>query len=387
MTDDAFERSARRWMRAYPLWWRERRGGELLGVLEELADDGARRLDLRTGLSLVRGGWATRVRHRPPWHRVVLYRLGFTRLPAQFRWWAAQDIQGRFFPLREMTPSIGMLGVLIGLPFMWGPGRAQFSWLSLLGPLALAALSFVPAMDRRLRRLARERAFADRPSLSRLTDRPAPPAVPERLRPRRRSAARPGLARAAFVLGLGAFVLPVAAAVAPQRVDMVPCAVDGAGWCAESVVVAREPHVGGALVVWLALAVLAGAVVGVRAARRVRRASLPEQPFRQLAATRVPWGSLTATGAIGAVALGEATGALVQLFAAPLAGLCVVGLGLVGGQLHGLRGRGDVDAWALIDAWRVATSGVVLVDPPYRETIVLPAPPDPSRPTEGPVPG
>src|SRR5690606_35070768 len=161
MTDDAFERSARRWRRAYPLWWRERRGGELLGVLEELADDGARRLDLRTGLSLVRGGWATRVRHRPPWHRVVLYRLGFTRLPAQFRWWAAQDIQGRFFPLREMTPLIGMLGVLIGLPFMWGPGQAQFSWLSRLEPLTLAALSFVPAIDLRLRHPARDHACAD----------------------------------------------------------------------------------------------------------------------------------------------------------------------------------------------------------------------------------
>ena len=389
MASRGFERSARRWLRAYPVWWRERRGEEMLGVLEELADDGARRVDLRTGFGLVRGGWATRWRYRPPWYRVVLYRLGIVRLPERFRWWAAQDIKGRFFPLREASPVLGLLVLLLVLPFMWGPGRASLTWASFVPVLALTGLYFMPPMGRRVRRLAWERAFVVRvPPLARVDDEPEQPLTPERLRPRRRVAAQPGLGRAAVVLTLGAVVLPAAAALAPKRIANIPCAVEGVGVCWESVVVPRAPGVGVALVVWVALAVVAGVALARRATRRVHQAQLPAQPHRELVASRVPWGSVTAAGVIVAVGVAEATGVLAQLFAAPLAVGCVVGLGLVIGQRAGLADRGDARDWAVLDAWRAAVSrsGVVLTDPPIREVIVPAAPPELAGSAEGPLP-
>lgn len=351
----------------------------MLGVLEELADDGARRVDLRTGLGLVRGGWATRWRHRPPWHRFVLYRLGIARLPEQHRWWAARDIEGRLFPLRELGPNIVMLVFLVALPYLWGPGRASFTVVSLLPVLAYAGLAFLPAVDRRLRRLAREREFAVRAPLGAVTDRPLVlPSGAERIEPRRRLAAYPGLGRAAVVLAAGAVALPAAAVLAPKRIAMIPCEAVGTGWCAESVVIAREPQVGGALVVWLALAAVVGVVLAVLAARRVRQVDLPPQSHRELVGTRVPWGSLTAGVAFAAIGVAEATGALVQLFAAPLAFGCVVALGAVVGQRVGLRSRMDAASWAVIDAWRAtfSRSGSLPVDPPRREVLVDTGPPE-----------
>ena len=382
MAGRGFDRSVRRWLRAYPLWWREWRGEEMLGVLEELADDGARRVDLRTGLGLVRGGWATRWRHRPPWHRFVLYRLGFVRLPERYRWWAAQDIQGRFFPLRESF--LGVLTVLMFLPFLWGPGRASFSWTVFVPVLSLVALSVAPPMARRQRRLAWERAFRTRGVLAAAPAAAERPSDLERLRPRRRLAAQPALGRAAVVLAFGALALAVAAVLARKRIAVIPCELEGVAWCAESVIVERAPQLELALVVWLALAAVAGLTLGVRAARRVRGSPLPAQPHRELVVSRVPWGSLATAGAIGGLAVAEVTGALVQLFAAPLAVGCVVGLGLVMGQRVGLARRVDARDWAVSDAWWVAMSrsGVAVVDAPLREAIVPAVPPELAGPAE-----
>ncbi|MGV8978980.1 MAG: hypothetical protein ACOH17_13150 [Cellulomonas sp.] len=76
-----FERSVAFWLRAYPRRWRQVRAAEVTAVLADLAGPAARRLDGRTALGLVRGGWATRWREHPPpllWWR---YRVLRRRLP------------------------------------------------------------------------------------------------------------------------------------------------------------------------------------------------------------------------------------------------------------------------------------------------------------------
>lgn len=389
MASRGFERSARRWLRAYPAWWRSRRGEEVVGLLEELADDGARHVDLRTGLGLVRGGWATRWRARPPWHSYLLYRLGFGRLPAEHRWWAAHDIAGRFFPLRDMAFLLVVLTAISVLPLLWAPGHGSVDWRSFTGVVVLAAGSFLPVWARRIRRLAWERVFAPRGEHDPVLDRYGEPAVTHRLRPRVRVAASPGLRRAAVVLALGAVMLPAAAALAAKRLGAVACEIEGLGYCWESIVVPRSPGLGAPLVGALVVSAVVAAVLAVRAARRVRRTSLPAQPHRELADPGEPRGSVLAVVAITTVAVAEISGAIVQLFAAPLAVGCVAGLGLVVGQLAGLRGREDADEWAAVDAWRasMSRSGQVPAEPPAHEFVLPDALPEPPSAAARPLPG
>ena len=87
-------RSAAFWLRAYPPAWRAQRADEVTAVLVDLAPDGARRLDARTALDLLRGGLATRWRQTPPLHVYLAYRMFDVRVPAQYRDWVRQDITG-----------------------------------------------------------------------------------------------------------------------------------------------------------------------------------------------------------------------------------------------------------------------------------------------------
>ena len=54
--DPRFERSVRRYLRAYPRRWRLRRADEMVALLADLADPGATRVDVRTAAGLVRRG-------------------------------------------------------------------------------------------------------------------------------------------------------------------------------------------------------------------------------------------------------------------------------------------------------------------------------------------
>ena len=85
-------RSAAFWLRAYPPAWRAQRADEVTAVLVDLAPDGARRLDARTALNLVRGGVATRWRQTPPLRVYLPYRMLDLRVPARYREWVRQDI-------------------------------------------------------------------------------------------------------------------------------------------------------------------------------------------------------------------------------------------------------------------------------------------------------
>lgn len=79
-----YERSVRRWMNAYPRRWRVTFGEDLVATALELAEPGRRRLGLREGLALARGGWALRRRERPPW-RVRMAAAGWGPLSEEQR--------------------------------------------------------------------------------------------------------------------------------------------------------------------------------------------------------------------------------------------------------------------------------------------------------------
>ncbi|MEV4380765.1 hypothetical protein [Streptosporangium sp. NPDC049644] len=94
----AYERRCRLLMRlAYPPRFREFRGTELLGTLLDLAEPGQSSPTLRDGLDVLRGGLMLRLREHPPVGHWFLYRLMGSQVPWKYRWWARDDIQGRFF--------------------------------------------------------------------------------------------------------------------------------------------------------------------------------------------------------------------------------------------------------------------------------------------------
>ncbi|MCV2395305.1 hypothetical protein OEB99_13395 [Actinotalea sp. M2MS4P-6] len=146
---EAFERSARWWLRAYPARWRRFHEDEVLGLLEDLAPDGARRLDRRTAWDLARSGWATRWRTRPDPVSWVMYR--FFDLPiTSHADWVSDDIEGRWYYLRH----VGLAWVFVAIAVVAAvrsPGAHTF-W-QYLGFVAIGA---VPVVARPTRRRARK---------------------------------------------------------------------------------------------------------------------------------------------------------------------------------------------------------------------------------------
>ncbi|MEU8380861.1 DUF5313 family protein [Streptosporangium sp. NPDC048865] len=139
-SDAVYERRCRLLMRvAYPPRFREFRGPELLGTLMDLAEPGQSSPTLRDGLDVLRGGLMLRLREHPPvWHWLP-YRAFGRRLPWKYRWWARDDIQGRFFLERHM--SCAVLGWSLFLALIQSP--ASFWTLPMIFSIVyLIALPF-----------------------------------------------------------------------------------------------------------------------------------------------------------------------------------------------------------------------------------------------------
>ncbi|QHT56969.1 hypothetical protein GXP71_13360 [Cellulomonas sp. H30R-01] len=144
----AFERSARRWLRAYPPRWRRERADEAVALLADLTAD-ARRVDLRTALGLVRGGWSTRRRTRPPLRTFLTFRFR-GRLPGpEHAAWLEDDVTGRWFHARAALAQVLVVGLVA-----WGV--AAVGWLSweavLFGSVVMVLSEAVRATRRMLRR-------------------------------------------------------------------------------------------------------------------------------------------------------------------------------------------------------------------------------------------
>lgn len=117
----SYRRSVLYALRAYPPRYRETRGAEIVDLLADLAEPGARRLPLATRTDLLRGGLAVRLRDRPPVLAWAGYRVFGRRLPDCWRAWVRDDIGGRFYPMRQLLLMVltqaavwGCLGVVVG---------------------------------------------------------------------------------------------------------------------------------------------------------------------------------------------------------------------------------------------------------------------------------
>lgn len=348
--DDSFVRSARRWLTAYPVRWRSVRGDEVIGVLRDLAGPDARRLSLREGLGLLRAGWTTRWRTRPPFVERWRYRWSQTRpIDRRYREWARDDIAGRFYETRQwLWRMFPLVGSQVWLAWNRRDRDLLVMWAFLMAAaVALDVLRLGGARDRAVRQHLVPAAW----------ESPTPGGLVRVWRLRPRVDARSGADLTAALLGLGALVWWPATLVVGARL----CA----GACVETTTMAGRSWT------WVVAALLATgvALVGIGAAAlarwRLRRflPMRPGQPGRELVTLRRghygAWG-LVVFG-VAVQAWFEATGRLTAFFTPIGALVCLVLL--PGARVIRRAARRGPDDLAYVDLVRItATGGVPLVD-------------------------
>ncbi len=360
----SLEGEAQLWMRAYPRRWRAARGAELLGVVVDLAGPGARRLGVRAVIDLVRGGWATRLRERPPLHVWLGYRVLGLRIPRAYRAWALDDIDGFAYLLRDQPFALAFL-----VYFSAGMGRSV--WYGLL------AAAYVPLLLSGVRRdRARVRHLA--PDPGEVLREGALVTYP---RPVRRLTAHAAVRAMVLLVSVGAVVSVAAAAAAPHAIVAVHANVEAQGGdvsMTPEVVIGPagpvRPAVITVLVGALALGAVLALVLGRVADRRLDRVGpeSPAQPNRLVRPLSVTAYAELAIWAGGLVTLGwfEASGRYV-LFLSVGVGVVAFALLPLVVRMHVVVGRSmDADLTAR-DLWEIAVRGrVPAVDAP--ELVVRP---------------
>lgn len=354
----AFERDARRWLHAYPPRWRAERAEEALGLLADLAAPGADRLSGRERWGLLRGGLATRWRGRPPWWHWVAYRFFDRRMPRPWAPWAADDIAGTWYPVRNYLGTTWFLTLWFGLV----PAFRDLRLIALLGVCALAAQAFWPEARRRRQRVKH------------LVPRHGEPVIPGAhvlwSAPRVRVEARSGWTTTAVVCALLLVAGGLSAATSPQVLYAVP----GPEPVSFELLVAPVGPYRVVAVALVAAALLPGAVWAVLARRRLLRLlpQCPPQPHRVvrpvLAVERL---SVAAGLAVGfSIVWLELTGRLVLGAGVLLGALGAVVLPVELTVLGVIR-RAEVGGLAAVDVLRIVGSGrVPSVDPVAR--VLLP---------------
>lgn len=335
-----FERSAAFWLRAYPRRWRVARGAEVTAVLTDLAPAGATRLDLRSALGLLRGGWATRWRERPPVRVLIGYRWFQTVPPGRYRAWVRDDIEGPLFPARDMAWRMSPLVAIYLLGAVNGTYPAAFLIGYLLLLVAIGGFA-----STRSRRTAAGRALRAAPddavgqwgllSVSTLRDR---------------WLARPVLRSSTALLAVGA----TGWGLASLRVAAeAPACATGTGACPRGLPV--QPLAMGLLLVAV---FLAGAWCALLAVGRLQRElpRRPAQPSRRV--VRPAPGLAVGAAAAATVVVGEAWlegSGQWPTVVAPVAGpLCLLLLVPVAAATWLVRDRSDV---AIVDVRRIAVTG------------------------------
>jgi hypothetical protein len=382
--DSRIVKSIQFWMRAYPRRWREARGEELVDLVVDLAGPDARRLDARAAFDLVQGGLATRWREQPPPHTLLLYRMIDRRIPAAYRSWALDDIDGFWYPMRRYLANLWWFPLVL-VATQPGPSGVWPVWFFAVIALGSAAsMSMWPEQMRcrsRLKHLAPR--FGEQPVESTLVAWNVP---------RERVAARSVQTWAVLFLAVTGAASVVAAVLAPKVIQVIP--IPGGAEFGVAPVGGRWVVAVAILAMALGLGVLGGSV----ARRRLNRllAERPDQPYRVL-------GALSATGKVNVLFWSMIIAALAWL---EVSGRTVLGLSVVLGTVALLllpgalvalvATRGGAPDLAGRDVWWVATRGrVPTVDRPVPAITAAarsrhrrrpgPAagpgrPPDPSRP-------
>lgn len=351
------------WTRAYPRRWREAHGEELLEGVVDLAGPDTRRPAARGAFALVRGGWATRWREHPPLHRWLLYRMFDSRLPAESRSWALDDIDGLTYPMRRYLAVVWWYPVIMVATRSENAAGWTGWYLAVIALISTATMVMWPEK-------VRSRAGL-RHVVPRFGEVPVEGALVAWDGPGWRSSARSALTWAALFLGMAAAASVVAALFAPKVIQVIPIpagaefavAPVGRGWIVAVAV--------------LALALGVGVLGGFVARGRLRRllGQRPAQPYRVLYPVSGPGkvNVLVWAGLIGALAWLEASGRLVLGLSVVLG---AVALFLLPGVLVALVvTRGDLRDLAGRDVWWIATRGrVPTVDRPAPVLRPLPGP-------------
>ncbi len=360
------------WMRAYPRRWRAARGAELLGVVVDLAGPGARRLGARAVVDLVRGGWATRWREHPPLHAWVQYRIFRRRIPSAYRPWALDDIDGLWFPVRELVP--------LGLANLVPAWTSMDRWGWVYGLLAAA---YVPMLVLPGVRRDRARVKHLAPDPGEVVREGSLVAYP---RPVRRVTAHATLRATVLLVAVGAMVSVVTAAAAPRAVVDLRANVvshrDGVEMTPEVGIGPDgqvRPAVWAVLVGALVLGAILALVLGRGARRRLDRlgGQLPPQPNRLVCSLSMFARAELAVWGAGVVVLGwfELSGRYVLLLSV---GVGVVALALLplAVRMLALVDRSQPPGLTARDLWQITVHG---------RTPAVDAPGLAVRPLTGPV--
>lgn len=378
---DEFERSARFWLRAYPVRWRAVRGAELIGVLRDLAGPDATRLSLREGLGLLRAGWATRWRDGPPLRTRLAYRWLDTPIPPRYREWARDDIDGRWFDTRRFLRSqFPVLVAIWGVPVaLGGPPIAP------VPALVMCAIGLLLSLRFDLRRPHHDYLRASAATRN-LLPRPGEPTRPggfgRAWATRPRLAARVGARMACIGLALGAAMWTTTALVAPRGLMFAGCPSEpGATSCFTMDPGPWHPQR------WAAVAMVAlivGSGLAGLASRRAARLldDRPAQPARVLVnrAPRLVSALVLVVPLAAWQAWFEATGRWVVLVSPWAAAICLLMLpGALAAARAARRGPGDL---ALVDLWQIGVHGrAPRVDPWTVAVVRLPGAPRADAPT------
>lgn len=138
-------RSAAFWLRAYPRRWRAERALEMLAVIEEQTGP-SRRLETRSIVDLVLGGWVTRLRMRPPLRVVAAYRLIDRRPDARYDDWLRDDVDGVLFPWRDaLWTPVALLPLVLLVAQVWSDAWVNFV---LTAPLLVVGQAIVTSVGR-----------------------------------------------------------------------------------------------------------------------------------------------------------------------------------------------------------------------------------------------
>ncbi|MGN8244682.1 hypothetical protein ACTHAM_001784 [Cellulomonas soli] len=345
--DARFEQSVGFWLRAYPRRWRVARAAELTAVLADLAAPGARRLDLRSALGLLRSGWATRWRERPPIWVVFGYRWQLSVPAARYRAWVRDDVEGPLFHVREVAWRLWFIFVMMGQQVYLGNYGPEI----LVGYVLLFA-AILGLGDARSRRTTAKRVLRASPD-----DPPGQWGLISVSTLRDRWTARPVLRWTTGLLAVGA--LGWNAAALARSLRTTACVTGTAATAADRCAVSVWGMSTFTLLVVM-LGVLAVAVpLGLLTLGRLRRElpDRPAQPSRYV--VRPTTGMAVGAAALGALVAGEAWLEAVgrwPMALAPLAGpLCLLLLVPVAAAAWVVRAM-EPDV-TLVDVRRVALTG------------------------------
>lgn len=143
-------RSVSRRLRAHPRRRRLVRADEVTALLADPAPTGARRLDVRSGLGLLRGGWATRWREHPPMVPWLASAVLDRRLPPRYRECALRRRPDDGIPRRTKSPPSPAGSPVICQPchvlVRWL--RARTSWWSLHPRMRTLCATCIPCCSR-----------------------------------------------------------------------------------------------------------------------------------------------------------------------------------------------------------------------------------------------